>query len=258
MVDGPLAGRRILLTRPADRSAALSAILSDWGAEVEVQPTIELLPPLDDGPTRAALARLAEFDWLVFTSVNGIRFFRAALAATAAAPALPGQVAVVGPASASAASEAGLPPTLVAAAGDAEGLAAELAPRLGSDNRLLLVGPEAPRPQLAERLRTTGAQVEQVAFYRNAPAPGVPAAVASIRDDRYDVVVLASPSALERLFGATGTQSEALREALERSRIVTIGNVTAGAVEARGLVPAAVAERPTDEALAEAIRRLFD
>lgn len=69
-----LFGKRILLTRPIDRTDALWQPLTELGAECMVQPAIEISPPEDWGPVDAVLKRLDEFDWIVFSSVNGVQY----------------------------------------------------------------------------------------------------------------------------------------------------------------------------------------
>ncbi|MBX5495122.1 MAG: uroporphyrinogen-III C-methyltransferase, partial [Bryobacteraceae bacterium] len=71
----PLFGRRIVITRPRGQAEDLALQLHDLGAEAIEYPTIEICPPLSTGPLDAAIERLSSYDWLIFTSVNGVRFF---------------------------------------------------------------------------------------------------------------------------------------------------------------------------------------
>ncbi len=68
----PLFGQSVLVTRPAQQAADLGDLLEDAGAEVLLQPAIEIREPADWAPVDAALSRLEQFDWLVFSSVNGV------------------------------------------------------------------------------------------------------------------------------------------------------------------------------------------
>ncbi|HEX4147666.1 MAG TPA: uroporphyrinogen-III C-methyltransferase, partial [Pirellulales bacterium] len=77
----PLWGQRVLVTRPAEQAAAARDLLEELGAQVLVRPGIEILPPADWAPVDAAIAKLAQFDWLVFSSANGVAFFLDRLAA---------------------------------------------------------------------------------------------------------------------------------------------------------------------------------
>src|SRR5439155_5619742 len=71
----PLFGTRVLVTRPAHQAAVLREPLEELGAEVVVQPAIEIGPPADWRPVDAAIANLDHFDWLVFSSSNGVQYF---------------------------------------------------------------------------------------------------------------------------------------------------------------------------------------
>src|SRR5579863_4230078 len=71
----PLFGRRIVVTRARGQTPALAAKLRALGAEVIEIPTIEIVAAADYGPLDRAIAELAAYDWLIFTSVNGVRFF---------------------------------------------------------------------------------------------------------------------------------------------------------------------------------------
>ena len=74
MDAGPLAGCRVLLTRPAEQATPWRLALEAAGAVVIGYPTIEVGPPPDFAPLDAALAHLTDYDWLLFTSVNALRF----------------------------------------------------------------------------------------------------------------------------------------------------------------------------------------
>jgi len=71
----PLFGKRIVVTRAREQADALASRLTALGAGVIELPTIEIRPPADCGPLDRAIAELDSYDWLVFTSANGVRFF---------------------------------------------------------------------------------------------------------------------------------------------------------------------------------------
>src|SRR6476646_3352427 len=108
----PLAGRRIVVTRPRVQAAGLVAGLRALGAEPVECPAIAIVPPASYAPLDAALARLGEYDWLLFTSVNGVAAFTARRAGLGQQDPLPAGVRVgaIGPATASALRAAGLAP----------------------------------------------------------------------------------------------------------------------------------------------------
>ncbi len=75
MSEIPLGGRRILITRPREQAEEFREILEGLGAHILIAPTIRIVPPGDWGPLDAAIGALGAYDWVIFTSVNGVRFF---------------------------------------------------------------------------------------------------------------------------------------------------------------------------------------
>src|SRR3712207_2607721 len=106
----PLRGRRVLVTRAEEQAAAFMRRLRDLGADVVACPTIAIAPPENWAQLDAAVSRLSSYDWIIFTSVNGVRFFWERLHAlggsTDALARL--QIAAIGPATAAAVAEQGL------------------------------------------------------------------------------------------------------------------------------------------------------
>jgi uroporphyrinogen III methyltransferase/synthase len=70
----PLAGRRIVVTRARTQAGGLAGRIEELGGEVIEFPTIEIQPPASFAALDAAIARIADYDWLIFTSVNGVAF----------------------------------------------------------------------------------------------------------------------------------------------------------------------------------------
>ena len=256
--ERPLTGRAVLLTRAAERAGGLAEGLREQGARVDTRPTIALEPPLDPRAAREAVRGLGEFDWVVFTSANGVRFFDALYRELDDHDAqdLP-RIAVIGPATAREAESVGYRVTLVAEDSSSEGLADALTGGITPGAVVLVVRPEVARPVLPRALQAIGATARPVAFYRNRPAEDVAQVAAAVSAGNYDVVLLSSPSSLERLLEARPRERELLMSALARTRIVAIGPVTASAVERHGLSCAAVARQPTDEAVLRCVIGLF-
>ncbi|MER3449916.1 MAG: HemD protein, partial [Chloroflexota bacterium] len=77
--DLPLAGKAVVVTRGREQAGELARRLEALGATVYMFPTIRFEPPEDTSPLDRAVAELDRFDWVVFTSPNGVRFFWARL-----------------------------------------------------------------------------------------------------------------------------------------------------------------------------------
>jgi uroporphyrinogen-III synthase len=251
-----LTGRRIVVTRAAEQAVELSRLLADRGAEVLLCPLVAFEPAIDKGPLDAALQRLAEFDWLLFTSQNAVRFFderRRELGV----PFHWGQprVAAVGPATAKAARDLGYAVGHVAQEATGRGLAEGLAENVAGRS-VLLPRSDHARADLPALLSAAGARVTDVTAYRTvAPGPEAETALALIRAGEVDAIALASPSAFERLAEQVGMVT--LHELSERVALAAIGPVTADAIRQSGLPVAIVPAKPSATALVEALAAHF-
>jgi uroporphyrinogen III methyltransferase/synthase len=248
----PLFGRRVLVTRAPEQSNELVAALAQAGAEAVLAPLVRLAPADDASALDAALDRLADYDSIVFTSANAVRFtaLRARERNVALAPG-GARVVCVGPATASAALEAGLPvhrapPARYDAEAVLEQLLAEGEVR---GQRFLVPRSDLARDVLPEGLRAAGAQVDAVVAYRNEPAEIDRAWLrGELIAGRLDVLTFASPSAAQRF---AALLDEDARAAALRCTIAAIGPVTARALAAAGLPAQVVAQSATAAGLVE-------
>lgn len=239
---GPLRGLRVRVTRPAAQAAPLVAALEALGARVEAGALIEIAPPREWAPLDAALAELAAFDTVVFTSVNAVAVVVERCAALGLA-AEPRAVAAVGSATAAAVRAAFPGAALVLPppeAFHAEGLLARLSRDGVAGRRFLLPLSDRARPVLADGLRADGAEVTAVVAYRTVTAADAAAGPGS------DLVVLASPSAVQGWIEVAGP-------AAAQTPVAVIGPVTEAAARAARLSIAAVAQPSTNEGLVAAI-----
>lgn len=165
MANG-LRNKRVLVTRAAEQNANFSAQLVDAGAVPVEFPTIRIVPPIDATPLHTAIATLDSFDWVVLTSVNGVRFFRDALiAAGKSVDDLDARkIAVVGPATAAELEKFGVRIDHIPPKHMAESLAATLPVLTGE--RVLYPTANIARDVLERELHQRGAQVERVTAYR--------------------------------------------------------------------------------------------
>lgn len=256
MAEGPaLAGKRVLVTRAAEQAGGLAAELERLGAEVLFLPVVRYEEPLDKGPIDKALRDLAEFDWLVVTSQNVVRFVDGRLQRVkgSASTGLP-KVAAVGPATAEAAQEAGWPVEFVASRFQGAALAEELGQRLRGC-KVLLPRSDRAGGELPEALRRVGADVTEVVAYRTVRAD-FPGSRAVEDICAVDAITFASPSAFRFFCDAMGEKR--MRELAGVVAIAAIGPVTAQAIRETGMPVHVEAEEFTAGGLARGIADYFD
>lgn len=246
----PLFGARVLITRPRDQAATLRDRLAELGAQVLVQPMIRISEPADWKPVDAALADLDQYDWLVFSSANGVRCLLDRLLATGGDMRKLGSVrlAAIGPATAEEIARYRLRADLVPDEYRAEALAATLVDE-AAGRTFLLARASRGREVLAEELRGAGGTVDQIVVYSStdveAPDPDVAAALAAGRVDWITVTSSAIARSLVRLFG----------DDLRRAGLASISPITSDALRELGHEPAVEAARYTMDGLVEALTR---
>jgi uroporphyrinogen III methyltransferase/synthase len=250
--DRPLFGRRVLVTRPRHQAGKLWNLLCEAGAYPLVQPAIEIGPPDTWAAVDAALARLGEFDWLVFSSANGAEYFLGRIFETGRDLRTLGavKIAAIGPATAEALRAFHLNADLTPDEFRAESLAEALIDRARSNAvapRVMLVRASRGREALAEKLSAAGCAVEQVVAYRSvdveAPDPEIASLVLQGHMDWITVTSSAIARSLVRLFG----------DDLRRAKLASISPITSATLGELGHEPAAEAREYTMEGVVEAI-----
>jgi uroporphyrinogen III methyltransferase/synthase len=168
----PLLGKRIVVTRARAQASDLIRQLSELGAECLEHPTITIEPPVDRVPLEQALDRIAEYDWLVFTSVNGVNFFFERLFSRGRDVRALGRIstAAIGPATAAKLFEFGLTSDIVPETYQAESVVAAFEKKDVAGQKILLPRAAEARPILPEQLSKMGAMVDEVPVYRTRPA----------------------------------------------------------------------------------------
>jgi uroporphyrinogen III methyltransferase/synthase len=254
----PLFGKRIVVTRPRDQAKDFVEALEDAGADVLTCPTIEIVPPKSWQAANRAMRELASFDWIVFTSVNGVRMFFDHLRALGqdVRELHRAKLAGVGPATAEALGARGLLVDIVPEQEyRAEGLAAALRAAGVAGKRVLLPRAAAAREILVELLADVGAAVEEVPVYQTVLARSDPAEVRRrLSAGEVDLVTFTSSSTVRNFIRLLGSDAV---ELLARTQIGCIGPITADTARELGLKVHLCPERYTIEALTEAIMRNF-
>jgi uroporphyrinogen III methyltransferase/synthase len=238
----PLFGKRVVVTRARDQASELKRMLEESGAQVLQFPTIRIAPPLSwESLDRAIHTR---YDWLVFTSVNGVRFFFERLyAAGKDVRALAGtKIAAVGSVTADDLRARGINPDVV----PERFISTELLPLLAEDQhgvRTAVIRAEEGRDELIHELRRRGGEVDLAVAYRNVAEDVDPAELGE-----FDVVTFTSASTVDRFF-EKATPGRAL--------LASIGPATSDAIRRHGREPDIVANEATIQALHDAVVSAF-
>jgi len=247
----PLFGLRVLVTRSRAQASRLSARLRALGAEPVEFPSIKILPPEDWAPLDRAIVHLDRYDWVIFTSANGVRFFWERLErAGKDGRAFAGiRLGAIGPATGDALRQRGLRADLVPSRYVAEAVLAEIGPVEGL--RVLLPRADLARPALAEGLRRAGATVEEVVAYRTVrPSEGDAEGVRrALADGEIDVLTFTSSSTVRNLL----TALDPLPPLPESTIVACIGPITAQTAREAGLPVHVVAAEHTIEGLVGAL-----
>ncbi|NIL98096.1 MAG: uroporphyrinogen-III C-methyltransferase [Planctomycetales bacterium] len=244
----PLTGQTVLVTRPLHQAAEMCGKLVERGAGCMVQPAIAIEPPADWSPVDQALDQLATYDWLVFSSANGVRSLLDRIWQRQGDLRCLGdtQLAVIGPRTAEALGHYYLKADVEPAAYRAEALADALAAG-AANRRFLLCRASRGRDVLAQRLTAAGGQVDQIVVYHSRdvaqPAEEVRQALQAGQVDWITVTSSAIARSLAAMFG----------DLLRRSRVASISPVTSETLRELGYPPHVEAVDYTTDGLIDAM-----
>ncbi len=258
VTERPLAGRHIAITRPPEQAPELAALLERAGARVTLLSSIAIAPLDDTAALDEALRRMAAFDWIVLTSVNGVAAVSERLAALGLDWAARGRarIAVIGPATARTLQAQGATPDLIPDEYVAEGILEGLGAVAGT--RILLLRADIARRSLAEGLRARGAAIEEVAAYHTVERPVEARTLRALLEaDRPDAITFTSSSTVRGLLKSLPTGGPLPHDALAGIALACIGPITAGTLREHGLEPAVVADEYTVPGLVYALAGYF-
>ncbi len=251
----PLFGKRILVTRPKSQAPEFSNLIAASGGEAVECPTIEIVSPEDWAPLDRALTRLATYNWLIFTSVNGIAPFMTRLAETQRdARALAGfTICCIGPRTAETLSAYGLRADVIPEQFQAEGILKALTGRQMRGARILIPRALVAREILPDQLRAQGADVDVVPVYRTRrPAVATDRLIEQLRTRAIDIISFTSSSTVRNFVELFSSKEEMLRLVGETT-IACIGPITAATAREAGLTVQVMAGQNTIPALADGI-----
>jgi uroporphyrinogen III methyltransferase / synthase len=257
-VPGSLVGKRIVITRAAAQSEALACELRERGAIPAVLPLVSFAEPKDFAPLDEALGQIDQFDWLILTSAQVVRaMMQRSVDLERPLVRTSGKlgIACVGPVTAEAARQAGLPVELVAKTHNGVALANELGGRI-QGLKVLLPRSDRANPDLPAALKRYGAHVSEVIAYKTSQPTEVDRERwERILEGEADAVLFFSPSAVQNfaeLFGA-----EKLLALQIKLAIIAVGPVTAKALHGVGVGQAVLAADTTAESVVETLEAHF-
>lgn len=251
----PLAGIRILVGRAQHQASVLSEGLKDLGAEVIEIPFIQIRPARSYKLLDSALKRIAEYDWLILTSVNGVDAVAARLRRLNIRPEILSslKVAAIGPSTCAAAEGLGLKVGVVPAQYVAEAVVESLREEVDGQ-RVLLARAKSARDVIPRELEKLGASVEVVEAYETTlPTSSKRKIQALMRDPahRPHMITFTSSSSVRNFVQLLGGSS--IHKELETVRFASIGPITSATLREFGLNPHIEAREFTIPGLIQAI-----
>ena len=251
----PLFGKTVVVTRKGDQADSMIDRLRELGAEPFFFPVIETIAPDDWSPLDNALNNLSQYDGLIFTSVNGVRFFAERLKTIEQdIRELKGaRVYTIGPKTAEAVRDLGIRVDVVPENFVAESLIESIGNAEGK--RFLIPRATVARETLPEQLRKMGALVDVAPAYKPVlPSQSVDALEKRLKEGSVDVITFTSSSTVTNFLTLTGEQ---LLPAIKNTKIACIGPITAKTARDAGLNVEIMPEQYTVSSLMDAIEIFY-
>ncbi len=254
----PLFGQTVVVTRNADADARLTTLLEEQGAEVFHFPSIEIVERTPNPDLEQAMQQLADYDWLIFTSGNGVRiFFQQLLTANRDIRALHTlKIATIGKPTAEQLQTYHLHADFVPDQFTSEQfVAGMLAQRIGTHARILFPCSNLSNPQIAEQFRQAGAIIDVIPVYETRlstpEAKKLDELKRMIQHGQISWITFTSSSTVHNFVQLVG--QEFLAEQREKIPAASIGPVTTATLEEYGIHPRVTASEHTYQGLSHAI-----
>jgi len=253
----PLFGQRIVVTRTREQASQLAHALQERGAETLEIPTIRIDPPTERQTLVDALLGLNSYDWIIFTSPNGVNaFFESFFKAFEDLRDIGGvRIAAVGPATAARLRELHLKVDVMPEEYVAARIAAAINKYESVENlRMLIVRAEVANSDLPKQLEEMGAIVDDVPCYKTVPeTEDRNGAVATLQESGADWITFTSASTVEHFHARFDLPS--LLKAHPQIKLASIGPETSKALAALGLNPTIEAAKHTIDGLVGALEK---
>lgn len=250
-----LFGKTVLVTRAREQASALTSQLEALGAQCIEAPSIKLVPPESYAELEEAVEKIASYDWLIFTSTNGVEYFFNYLHSRKIDSRVlsKAKIAAIGVQTAAKLRDYGILADIVPLEFRAEGIVAALEGRIQPGMSVLIPRALVARDLLPEKLKEMGAAVNVVPVYRtlsgDTDGEGLKA---KLKSGEIDLVTFTSSSTVTNLLALLGPQGA---ECLQNTKIACIGPITAGTCMEHGITPDVIAEEYTIHGMIEAIKK---
>ena len=254
----PLLGKRIVVTRARTQASDMIKQLSDLGAECLEFPTIKVAPPDDLRPLNQAIAQLVDYDWIVFTSVNGVKFFFDRLFAIGkdvrALHHL--HIAAIGPVTAEKLGNFGLKSDIIPDTYRAEAVVDAFKKVELNRKKVLLPRAKEARPIIPEELRKMGAEVDEVtAYLTQKDQDNTDKLIKQLEERSIDLITFTSSSTVKNFKSLL--PADDFDKLIQDITIASIGPITADTAKEMGFEIHIVADAYTIPGLCEAIVKYY-
>jgi len=250
----PLMGKRIVVTRAREQASDLVKLLSDLGAECLECPTIKVVPPDDWKPLDAAIENISSYDWLVFTSVNGVNYFFERLFAKSKDVRVLSKlnIAVIGPATERKLFKFGLKSDIVPKSYRAESIIEAFGNEDVNGKKILLPRAKEARPILPVELTKMGAAVDEITSYYTKEVPdSADLLLKRLKENTIDLITFTSSSTVKNFKSIL--PDNIFETQMKDITIACIGPITADTAKNLGFDVHIVANSFTIPGLCEAI-----
>jgi len=254
----PLMGKKIVITRAREQASKLVELLSDLGAECLEYPTIKIVPPDDWEPLDTAVKNLSSYDWLIFTSVNGVNFFfKRLFKNNMDVRALNNlRIASIGPATAKRLFDFGLKSDIIPESYRAESVIEAFAGEDVKGKKILLPRAKEARPILPVELRKMGAEIDEISsYFTEAVTDNVQVLISELEQGSIDLVTFTSSSTVRNFYALL--PPEKIKALMKGVTIASIGPITSDTAKELGFDVHISAEEFTMQGLCDAIMKFY-
>ncbi|WP_139490232.1 uroporphyrinogen-III C-methyltransferase [Brevibacillus dissolubilis] len=251
----PLFGKRVLVTRARSQASELSERIAELGGEPYEFPLVRMETPRELAALDTALQQLSLYDWVMFTSPNGVKFFFKRLRELGVdIRTMRGKLAAVGPKTAAALEEKGLTVNVLPGEFRAECLLESVRDELKAGERVLLPRADIARETLPRELQTLGLDVTEVDTYDTViDAQNVDETIALFEDKMIHMITFTSSSTVKNFVQAIQGQGRDLATLLDGVQVACIGPITADTARELGLTVHILAKDATIQGLVDAL-----